>query len=104
MEHEKGVIEMRISIEVKLLRGGQARPYADSEYEAEIVFRNWWDSKTGEREGNWDPDEKRVREAARWFVCHFEDNPVSAMEPHLKSIEKLERGHWRVLVVEPYTD
>ena len=42
----------RFRVEVRTIRAGQPRAYADSVYESDIIFSNWWDSTTGEREGN----------------------------------------------------
>jgi hypothetical protein len=93
----------RINIEVKTLHAGQPRPYADSRYEAELTFTNYWDSTTGERQGEYDPDESVVRDLTRIFVHNFYDKP-EWFNPYLKKTEKLGLGHWRVEVIEPYCD
>lgn len=93
----------RSTIEVKILRAGQPRAYADSFYEAEIEFKNWWNSTTGEREGKWDPDENFVRQITRMMVQPYADN-AEWHQARLEKIEKLGVGKWKVLVVEPYLD
>jgi hypothetical protein len=93
----------RFNVEVKLLHAGQPRPYADSRREAELIFKNWWDSTTGEREGNWDPEEELVRQLTKLLVADFKEKPVWH-ENRLQKIEKLGVGRWLVEVIEPFCD
>jgi len=94
----------RLQIDVKILRSGQPRPYADRVYEAEITGRIWWDSLTGEREGTWTPSEAQAKVVARAFVQPFSEDPApGALDARLKTIIHIPGG-WRVVVVEPYCD
>ncbi len=93
----------RVVIEIKRLRAGQPRAYADTVYESEITGRNWWDSTTGEREGNWQISEEQARELAYHFVCRYVREPRHALDTQLKTLTKIPRG-WRVVIVEPYCD
>jgi hypothetical protein len=91
--------------EVKILRAGQPRPYADSVYEAEIRFNNFWDSTTGERPGEWDPGEDVVKMITKAMVHCFSDKEKPEWhEAILKKIFKVGRGFWFVRVEEPYCD
>ncbi|MFA5419616.1 MAG: hypothetical protein WC341_14290 [Bacteroidales bacterium] len=93
----------RTLIEIKTIRAGQPRPYADSAYEAEIIFKNWWESTTGEREGSYDPDEETVKKVASLLFRRFVEKP-EWHDPRLERISKTGPGKWSVLVVEPYLD
>lgn len=90
-------------IDVERLSAGQPRPYADSVYECELRFTNWWTSTTGPRKGNWEPDEQLVREAVRLFVHPFKDEPTWA-DDKLKTLEKTGPATWRAVVISPYLD
>jgi len=94
----------RTRIEIKDIRCGQPRPYADSIYEAELTFENWWDAMDGEKQGAWDPPEEFVKRVAQLLVHPFEDPPRHPLDSRLRSIVKLGRGRWRVEIVEPFCD
>lgn len=91
-------------VDVYVIQAGQPRPYADSFYEADLVFSNWWKTNTGEmRKGKWRPDEATVKAIARILVEPFADEPAWH-DARLKSLAETEPGRWRVLVVQPYLD
>jgi hypothetical protein len=90
-------------VDVEHITSGQPRPYADSIYEAELRFTNWWRSLTGPRKGTWEPKESDVRELARILVHPFEDQPTFG-SAHLKSLTREAPQTWRVLIVDPYLD
>jgi len=93
----------RVVIEIIFTRSGQPRPYADSVYEGTIIFSNYWDSSTGEREGAWDPDIAVVKQTVQLYLHRFTE-PKTAMEPWLDLVEKVDRGRWHVRVIAPYLD
>jgi len=82
------------------IRGGQARPYADSVYEFIMSF-------SAERNDNgwvdvWTPPEKVVKEYAR-LQRKFVDNP-DWHDTKLEELKEIEPGKWHVKIVQPYSD
>ena len=96
--------EPTMRIDIYRNMGGGRRPYADTTYDYNIVFSNWWESTTGPRKGNWCPDEAHVKAIAKLFIKHFEDNPTYALEPYLLKIEKIKSDTWHLIILEPYCD
>jgi hypothetical protein len=94
----------RETVEVKWLRSGQPRRYADTVREAEIIVKGYVDDGTIEKQSSWDPGESVIRDLARVLVADFDDQPTHGLQHHLESIKKLAPGHWRVLIIEPYCD
>jgi len=95
----------RFRVEVRTIRAGQPRAYADSVYESDIIFSNWWDSTTGEREGNWCPHRDTVKKLAALLVHDFVDSENRHMlDPYLESISKVGPQVWKVVIIDPYCD
>lgn len=90
-------------VDVRTIRSGQPRAYADSFYEADLVFSNWWISTTGPRKGTWCPPEAVVRALAEILVRDFSDTPL-LLDARLEKIERVAPDTWRVLIREPYCD
>ena len=112
---------MKKTIEIESLRSGQARPYADSIYEANISIFNVGTLNDGS--GFYDSLTKEtVIKIAKMFVRNFEDEPQGWFSPKLVRCEPIgptpemtERcthpkwkpgrdTRWNVVVREEYTD
>lgn len=90
------------TIEIRWFESGQPRAYADSVYDAEIVFGT--DAKWAR---GWHPPQDSVEKIAaavmgRKFKLPHEERQWH--ETHAEKFEEIEPGRWRVRLIQPYCD
>jgi len=86
-------------IKIETIHAGQPRPYADSIYEAVITITN-------DELPDYDIPQKIVENIVKAAFHNFkkQDEERGWWEPYLKSIEKLDKGKWRFIIIEEYAD
>lgn len=85
---------------IKCNSAGQPRPYADSVYDFEIIVQ-----MVSYQTGLWQPNdinEELVKDRAK--VLGRDWGGGGPFDPELRSMTKIGPGHWRFVVVQPYTD
>jgi hypothetical protein len=79
------------TVTLKIIREGQPRAYADSDYEGVFTF-------------SWEPSESQVKAFARLMLHEFYDEPPHAVAPRLEKCESRSAKEWYVHIHAPYTD
>lgn len=96
---------MKTRFTIDCIRGGQPRPYADSEYEYVLTLESTsW--KAGDNEFKpWDTADKQKIVIPILKACarHWEDEPPNWASTEMKSLSKIGAGVWKLILVEAYT-
>lgn len=93
---------MNKRVDIITNQAGQARPYADSIYDSDILF-SFIDT---DYDGQYNPPEVIVRKVAQALVRPFAYDKDDIARPwfatYLDTIEQIGKGHWHVRIIQPY--
>lgn len=101
-------------VALKWIKYGQPRRYADSVYEAELIFTGKNISCNKNKDKNsilvcgCNPNEEHVKKVCKLLVHSFKEKDIGMGDATLDRLECLEKGNgfskWAVKITSPYMD
>jgi len=79
------------TVSLNIIRAGQPRAYADSDYEGVFTF-------------SWHPSEQEVKAFTKLMLHDFVDVPTHALDARLEKCEMRTPNEWHVHVHAEYND